>query len=375
MQRVKPSVGSVRPVPMAMAGTMGCGDGAVASATPEPDPDRDDVAGAGEARRGRPARRGRALAQGHDARTPAEIPPHGWWQVLKRVWGEATSDQVLMVAASCAFYATLALFPALSVLISLYGLLFDPAAIETQLAAVRDVLPDAVFTLVAQRLHDLVAQPATALSWGLAIGVLIALWSASAGTKALIYALNVAYEEREKRGFVRFQLMALLFTLCGIAGVAVALALIVALPPLLQLETLGASGRIGARLVSYLILFGCVILGLSLLYRFAPSRREARWRWVTPGSALAAGLWLGASILFSVYVANFASYDATYGSLGAVAVLLLWFYLSALVVILGAELNAELELQTRHDTTRGSERPMGSRGAFVADHVAVSEPT
>ena len=148
-----------------------------------------------------------------------------------------------------------------------------------------------------------------------------------------------------------------------------------AVPPLLQLETLGASGRIGARLVSYLILFGCVILGLSLLYRFAPSRREARWRWVTPGSALAAGLWLGASILFSVYVANFASYDATYGSLGAVAVLLLWFYLSALVVILGAELNAELELQTRHDTTRGSERPMGSRGAFVADHVAVSEPT
>lgn len=357
-----------------MAGTTGCGDGVVASATPEPDPDRDDVAGPGEVGRSRRARRGQALTQGHDARTPAEIPAQGWWQVLRRVWGEATSDQVLMVAASCAFYATLALFPALSVLISLYGLLFDPSAIETQLAAVRDVLPVAVFTLVAQRLHDLVTQPAATLSGGLAVGVLIALWSASAGTKALIYALNVAYEEREKRGFVRFQLMALLFTLCGIAGVAVALALIVALPPLLQLEALGAFGRIGARLVSYLVLFGCVILGLSLLYRFAPSRREARWHWVTPGSALAAGLWLGASILFSVYVANFASYDATYGSLGAVAVLLLWFYLSALVVILGAELNAELELQTRYDTTSGHPRPMGQRGAFVADHVAVGEP-
>ena len=357
-----------------MAGP-GSGSGRLASGAPEPDPDRDDVVGPGSLARSGVSRRGVALEVGHDARTPAEIPLGGWWQVLKRVWREATSDQVLMVAASCAFYATLALFPALSVLISLYGLLFDPKAIGTQLAAVQDVLPGAVFQLVSQRLHDLVSRPAAALSWGVGIGVLVALWSAAAGTKALIYALNVAYEEREKRGFVRFQLMALLFTLCGIAGVAVALALIVALPPLLQLETLGASGRIGARLVSYLVLFGCVILGLSLLYRFAPSRREARWRWVTPGSALAAGLWLGASILFSVYVANFASYDATYGSLGAVAVLLLWFYLSALVVILGAELNAELELQTRHDTTRGSERPMGSRGAFVADHVAVSEPT
>jgi membrane protein len=347
--------------------------GRVASGAPEPDPDREDVVGPGQTARSKLARRGQTLELGHDAQTPAGIPPRGWWQVLKRVWGEATSDQVLMVAASCAFYATLALFPAMSVLISLYGLLFDPTAIERQLAAIEDVLPAAVFQLVAQRLHDLASQPAAALSWGVVIGVLIALWSASAGTKALMYALNVAYEEQEKRGLIRFNLTALFFTLCGVAGVAVSLALIVALPPVLQLETFGPLGRIAARVVSYTILMACVVIGLALLYRFAPSRREADWHWITPGSALAACLWLVASLLFSLYVSNFASYDATYGSLGAVAVLMLWFYISALVVILGAELNAELELQTRHDTTRGPTRPMGQRGAFVADHVAVGE--
>jgi membrane protein len=345
----------------------------VASGAPEPEPDREDVVGPGQTARSKLARRGQALELGHDARTPVDIPPHGWWQVAKRVWGEATSDQVLMVAASCAFYATLALFPAMSVLISLYGLLFDPTAIEHQLAAVEDVLPAAVFQLVAQRLHDLVSQPAATLSWGVVIGLLIALWSASAGTKALMYALNVAYEEHEKRGLLRFNLTALFFTLCGVAGVAISLALIVALPPVLQLETFGPLGRTAARVVSYTVLMACVVIGLALLYRFAPSRREAAWHWVTPGSALAACLWLIASLLFSLYVSNFGSYDAAYGSLGAVAVLMLWFYISALVVILGAELNAELELQTRHDTTHGPARPMGQRGAFVADHVAVAE--
>ena len=345
----------------------------MASASPAPEPERGDVLGPGEAARSQ-ERRGPARELGHDARTPTDIPPKGWWQVLRRVWGEATSDQILMVAASCAFYATLALFPAMSVLISLYGLLFDPATIEPQLAAVRDVLPAAVFQLVSQRLHDLVTQPAATLSWGLVLGVLIALWSAAAGTKALIYALNVAYEEEEKRGLIRFNLTALFFTLCGVMGVAVSLALIVALPPLLQLDALGTLGRIAARVVSYALLLGCVVVGLALLYRFAPSRHEAHWHWISPGSALAALLWLAASILFSLYVSNFASYDATYGSLGAVAVLMLWFYISALVVILGAELNAELELQTRHDTTSGPARPMGERGAYVADHVAVVEP-
>lgn len=275
------------------------------------------------------------------------------------------------MAAGCAFYALLALFPAISVLISLYGLILDPTALEHQLEGVRDVLPAAAYELVAQRVHALAAKGATTLSWGVAFGVVLALWSAAAGTKALILSLNGAYEEQEKRPFLRYHLTALLFTLRGVLGVAVALSVIVGLPALLQLGWLGPWAQLGASAVSYLLLLAFVILGLSLLYRFAPSRREADWRWVTSGSAVAAVLWLLASFLFSFYVANFASYDTMYGSLGAVVVMLFWFHLSAFVVMLGAELNAEF--QTRRDTTAGPERPMGDRGAFVADHVAIPD--
>jgi membrane protein len=346
------------------------------SAASESEPDREDVLGPGEV--ARPDLR-RALEKdegghaGHDASTPGDIPAAGWWQVLRRVWRETSSDQMSMIAASCAFYAMLALFPAISVLISLYGLAFDPGAIEHQLIAVRDVLPAAAYDLVAQRLHDLVSKPAAALSWGLALSLAVALWSASAGTKSLMAALNVAYEEPEKRGLIRFNLTALFFTLCGVAGVALALTLIVGLPALLRLEVLGPWGAIAARVISYALLLVCVVVGLALLYRYAPSRRQASWHWITPGSLLAALLWLLASVLFSLYVSRFASYDATYGPLGAVVILLIWFYLSAFVVLLGAELNAELELQTKRDTTKGPERPMGKRGAYVADHVATAD--
>jgi membrane protein len=348
----------------------------MASDVPASEPDRDDVLGPGELARSERVRGSTSVAPtaGRDARGPGEIPAPGWWQVLGRVWRETISDQTSMTAASCAFFAMLALFPGISVLISLYGLAFDPAAIERQLQGVRGVLPAAAFDLVAQRLHDLASRPAAQLSWGLALGVLVALWSASAGTKALMSALNVAYEEEEKRGLIRFNLTALFFTLCGILGVVLALALIVGLPAFLRLEMVGPVGQLAARGVSYLLLLACVVLGLSLLYRYAPSRRRANWRWITPGSFVAAVAWLAASILFSFYVGRFASYDATYGPLGAVVVLLIWFYLSAFVVMLGAELNAELELQTSRDTTRGPERPLGRRGAFVADHVAAAPP-
>ncbi len=346
----------------------------MASDTPAADPDRADVLGPGEIARSERVRGLKEVAPGagRDAAAPTQIPAAGWLQVMRRVWRETASDRTSMTAASCAFFALLALFPGISVLISLYGLAFDPASIEQQLQAVRGVLPEAAFDLVAQRLHDLATRPAAQLSWSLVVGVLVALWSASAGTKALMSALNTAYEEQEKRGLVRFNLTALFFTLCGIAGVVVALGLIVGLPAVLRLELVGTGGRIAARLASYVLLLVSVVIGLALLYRFAPSRRRASWRWITPGSILAAVVWLAASILFSFYVGRFASYDATYGPLGAVVVLLVWFYISAFVVMLGAELNAELELQTGRDTTRGHERPLGRRGAFVADHVAAA---
>ncbi len=190
------------------------------------------------------------------------------------------------------------------------------------------------------------------------------------GTKAIISALNVAYEERERRSFLRLNLVVLLFTLGGIFGVVLALTVIVVVPAALTFAWLGPLASSAIQVCSFGLLFGFVVLALSLLYRYGPSRAEAKWRWITPGSLLAAGLWLAASLAFSFYVSNFGSYDAAYGALGGVVVALLWFFISAYAVILGAELNAELELQTRRDTTTELARPMGERGAFVADHVA-----
>jgi membrane protein len=344
----------------------------MATDAPSADQAREDVLGPGIL--ARPKARGQLDPElGHHAPSPTRIPPRGWWAVLKRVWRETTSDRMSMMAASCAFYAMLALFPSISVLISLYGLFFDPGAVEGQLEVVRGLLPAQAFDMVAQRVHDLITKGSTALSWGVVIGVLLALWSAMLGTKALIMSLNIAYEQHETRSFVRLNLIALMLTLGGILGVTVALSIIVGVPTVLRLDWLGPMAQLAIRIVSILLLIGFVVLGLAVLYRFGPARQEAKWRWITPGSLLAAVLWLVASLLFSFYVGNFGSYDATYGSLGAVVVVLMWFYISAFVVALGAELNAELELQTRRDTTTGPERPMGRRGAYVADHVAAVE--
>ena len=342
---------------------------AQAPAVPRPEPEREDVELPDDIRLTQ-----EDLDLGRHARRPSDIPARGWWAVIRRVMNEATGDQISMVAASCGFYSLLALFPAISVLISIYGLVLDPLTVERQLEAVRDVLPPTTYDLIAQRVHDLAAAGSTKLSWGLVVGMLIALWSAMAGTKAMLTALNVAYEETEKRSFLRFNLESFLFTLGGLFGVLLALTIIVGLPAVLNLVLwwLGPLTAVAIRVASFLLLLAFVMLALAVLYRYGPSRAEAEWHWVTPGSFLAALLWFAASLLFSFYVSNFGSYDAAYGSLGAVIVALMWFYISAFAVMLGAELNAELELQTRRDTTTGPIKPMGERGAFVADHVATT---
>lgn len=311
-------------------------------------------------------------AVGRDASSPTEIPQGGWWAVLKRVWNESGQDNLSLVAAGCAFYTLLALFPGLSVAISIYGLVFDPTTVEPQLETLRPLLPAAAYDMVAQRVHDLVTAPPAALGWGLVLSILLALWSATAGIKALIGALNVVYEEEEKRGILKYNLLAILLTLGAIVGTLVALAVMVGVPAVLNFFSgwLGPLGKLLVTGVSWLLLAGFIILALAVIYRWAPSRNEPKWRWVTPGSLLATVLLLVASGLFSVYVANFAGYDATYGSLGAVVAAMMWFFIAAYVVLLGAEFNAELELQTAHDTTNQPEKPMGRRGAFVADHVA-----
>ncbi len=277
--------------------------------------------------------------------SPWALPRPGWGRALRRAAGEAISDRIGLIAAGCAFWATLALFPALSTLISLYGLAFDPTTVEPQLGVLRDFLPPAAYALIAERIHTLVSHGSGALGLSLLIGIALALWSAATGTKSMISALNLVYRVRETRGVLRFQTLGLLLTLGAMAGTALASALLVALPMAIDFLGLDAYARWLLRLGSFGVLVVFVGLGLAVLYRFAPARPAVRWGWVIPGVAVATALWLAASALFSFYVGHLARYDATYGPLGAVAGVMMWFWVSAYVVLVGAELNAALEGQ------------------------------
>ncbi len=314
---------------------------------------------------------------GRQAHVPTQIPWKGWKQVLKRTFSEMISDRIGLAAAGCAFYGTLALFPAISMLVSIYGLAFDPQTVEPQMKVLKHLLPGPAYTLIDDRIHMLVSKDHGTLTISLIISVLVTMWSSSAGTKSMLAALNIAYDERESRSFFRFQGTALGMTLGGIIGAVLTLALLVFLPALLDFvpqhfhfEIVEQQTQLLIRIGSPVLLVLFIVSAFSLLYRFGPSRQEARWHWVTPGAVVSTVLWLIASAGFSYYVGHVASYDATYGPLGAVIGIMMWFFVTAYVVLLGAELNAELELQTEQDSTVGDPRPLGSRGAFVADHVA-----
>lgn len=309
-------------------------------------------------------------AAGRHADRPTDIPAQGWKEVLFRVKDEISKDNMSIIAAGCAFYALLALFPAITALVSIYGIVADPGQIEQQLNALEGVVPQEAFTIIRDQLHSVVTSGNTALGWGAALAILLALYSASAGIKSLFEALNIAYEEEETRGFIRYNLTALGFTLAAVVGVAIGLGVIVGVPAIVEYLPFGVLGEWLVRILSWVVLFILVAGGLAVIYRLGPSRAPANWRWVSPGSIAATVLWLIASLAFSFYAANFASYNETYGALGGVIILLMWLWISAYVVLLGAELNSELELQTKHDTTTGEPVPMGQRDAYVADHTA-----
>jgi membrane protein len=307
---------------------------------------------------------------GRDAKRPHHIPLRGWWQVAQRVWNESGRDNLSVVAAGCAFYALFSIFPALSALILVYGLTADPITVETRLGMLEDLLPMQAYEVVIEQVHRLVTAPTQTLGWSLVVSLGLALWSAAYGAQALFAALNIAYEEPERRGFLQFYLSGFAFTIIGILGGVVMLLAIVYVPLLFASAGFSGPFEMIVTIARWPILALLVLLILALLYRFGPCRRAAKWRWVTPGSVFATIVWLLASAAFSYYVSNFAQYDRFYGSLGAVIILLLWLYISFYIVLLGAEINAELELQTAVDTTSGEPKPIGRRGAFVADHVA-----
>lgn len=257
---------------------------------------------------------------------------------------ESTTDQVSLAAAGCAFYATLALFPAISVLISVYGLVFDVKAVEDQLQVLRDVLPPPAFQMIDDRVRELVSQPSNALSIGLAISLTLAFWSASTGTKSVLSALNVAYEAEERRGYFRFQFVGLLMTLCAVAAATVAIAVLVVLPTVISFIGLSDYSAGLLKALSMVILLVLVGGTIALLYRYGPSRRKRPNQRIFTGAVHATVLWLIASVGLSFYVSHIARLGATYGPLGAVVAIMLWFYLTAYAVLLGAELNSQLEL-------------------------------
>jgi membrane protein len=307
--------------------------------------------------------------RGEQAERPREIPLRGWKQVLLRVKDEIGKDNLSIVAAGVAFYALFAIFPAISAFVTLYGLITDPADVEQQLATLRDVMPEAAFGIVQQQLHSVVSQATGSLSLGLLLSLALAVWSATKGTNAIFTALNIAYGEREERGFLSLNLWSLAFTVGGIVFVIVALLVVAAVPAALAIVG-SPEGVLGFVLLAlrWVLMAVLLMLALALVYRYGPSRATARLQWVSPGAVAATVLWLVASVAFSLYVRHFGSYDKTFGSLGAVVILLMWFYISAYVVCLDAELNAELERQTRRDSTTGPEKPIGTRGAYVADN-------
>jgi membrane protein len=312
--------------------------------------------------------------RGRRARSPTRIPWRGWKDILWRTYEQISADRLTLIAAGVGFYALLATVPAITALVSMYGLFTPASAINEHLKFLADFMPGSAYELVSEQIVRIAGKNDGKLSLAFIIGLGVALWSANAGMKAIFDALNIVYDEDEKRGIIMLNLISLTFTAGAILALLVSLAAVVVLP--LVLSFAGFTAERYAVLLSLLrwpALFVMMIVGLALLYRFGPSRRHAKWRWVTVGSVFAALAWIAVSLAFSWYLSKFADYNATYGSLGAVIGLMMWMWISTLVVLVGAELNSEIEHQTARDSTVGPEKPMGSRGAVMADTVGAAQ--
>ncbi|TZG26532.1 YihY/virulence factor BrkB family protein [Sphingomonas montanisoli] len=311
------------------------------------------------------------LAAGRAAASPYKMGWPAWKQVLKRVWSESSEDNIGLVAAGVAFYGFLAIIPLLGSVVLLYGLIADTDTVLHDIRALVTTLPAYVAKLIADQLVEVVTASTGKKGLGLLAAFGLALFGARNGAASLITALNIAYEEAETRGIVRQTLLALGITACGVLLALVAVLAIAALGHLESLlPSLPDALLVLGKLAAYALLGLGGAAGAATLYRYGPDRAKARWVWLTPGSLFAAFGWLLLSLGFGVYVANVDDYSATYGSLSAIVVLLTWLYLSSFILLLGAELNAELEHQTARDTTEGTETPLGTRQAWVADHVA-----
>jgi membrane protein len=309
---------------------------------------------------------------GEDAESPSEIPVRGWVPVLKRTKNDAVRDNTSLLAGGVAFFALLALVPLLVAALSIWGLFASPADATRLISDVASGLPRSAQTLITQQLRSISRRSNAGLGVTAIVSLAIALWSASSGSKHLIEAVNVAYDEQEGRGFMRVRLLAILFTLGAIVFLLFSVVLIAVLPSALRDAGVPDAVRTGFDILRWPVLAVSMMVSLSVVYRVAPDRRDPKWRWVSWGAVTATMVWIVGSAVFALYTSNLGHYDQTYGSLGGVVVVMLWLYLTALVAILGAELNAELERQTSRDSTVGRSKPRGQRNAQAAD--ALAEP-
>lgn len=294
------------------------------------------------------------------------------WSAIKGMFNTMADLNLGLIAAGVAFYGMLALFPTLAAVIAIWGFFSDPAVVETQVALLERFVPSDAYLILQDQIAKLVGANESALGWTTLISLTAALWSARAGVAALIQGLNTIYREKN-RGGVRHYVTAFGVTFLLIGVALVALASVVIAPVVLKFLPLGPMAAMALSAVRWLTAIGVVVLGLGVVYRFGPNRRGARPGWLTPGAFLAVVIWAAASYAFSFYLANFGNYNRIYGALGAVIALLMWLYISAFVVLLGALLNAELELRTKRDTTVGPNNPPGFRGAYVADHYTAPD--
>jgi membrane protein len=308
-------------------------------------------------------------SRGRNARRPGDIPKAGWRDILKRVWTAVGKDNVSLISAGLAMYALLAVFPSLAAAISIYGIFASPADVIRDMNAFAGILPPGTWDIFSKQLQEVASHAGGTLTATAAIALLISLWSGRSGMAALIAATNIAYSEPEKRGFVRLILISLAFTAGAVLAFLLMLLLGVAVPLVVKAFGMSEGAEIIVGILRWILLWLVAIVGLAVIYRYAPARNRPQWRWVTWGSVVASTLWLVGSLLFAIYVRTFGSYGQTYGALGGVIVLLLWFFVSSFTIVLGAEINAEMERQTRHDTTEGQQKPLGERGAYAADTV------
>lgn len=307
------------------------------------------------------------MARGRTADTPAEIPPLGWLDVAYRVWQSMERDHVGLIAAGVAFYGLLAIFPAITALMALSGLIVEPVEIARQLELIGTVVPQEASRIILDQAESVAGARQAGLGLAFVASLAISLYSVSRGIASLMEGLNVAYGETEKRGFFALKLLTLALAFVLVLAFIMGLVSALLLPAVFSIASLPPWLEAAFSALRWALMGVLTVTGLSLVYRFGPSRANAKWKWITPGALVACVLWMAASYGFSVYVSNFGSYNKTFGSLAGVIILLMWLWMSAYIVLFGAELNGEMEAQTRKDSTTGAPQPMGLRGAVKAD--------